>query len=145
MATNAKTGHGTILRRWMVTGIDSTVGQWEEIVEVTAISFSGASREVIETFILNNVDDYVNKLQGVLNAGSVSCTINYTRNQYNKLKQELETRGSNQYQIELPDGEALEFDGFISELPLDIGSDDVMQGEVVIEIDGKVDFVSEAS
>lgn len=145
MSTNAKTGHGTVLRRWTVSGIDSTTGTWEEIVEVTAISFSGASREVIETFILNNVDDYVNKLQGVLNAGTVSATINYTRNQYNKLKQELETRGSNQYQIELPDGEALEFDGFISELPLDIGSDDVMQGEVVFEIDGKVDFVSSAS
>lgn len=145
MATNAKTGHGTVLRRWAVQSIDSTTGQWEEIAEVTAISWGGATREVIETFVLNNPDDYVNKLQGVLNAGSVSVTLNYTKAQFAKLKEELETRGSNDYQIELPDGEALEFAGFITELPLDIGSDDVMQGEMVIEIDGKADFVSSAT
>lgn len=145
MSTNAKPGIGATLRRWATEAIDSTTGQWVEIVEVTAISIGGASREVIETFKLNNADDYVNKLQGILNAGSISVTINYTREQFMDLKQEMETRGNNQYQIELPDGEALEFDGFITELPLDIASGDVMQGEVVFEIDGKPDFVSAAS
>lgn len=145
MSTSAKPGIGAVLRRWATEAIDSTTGQWVTIAEVTALSWGGASREVIETFKLNNTDDYVNKLQGVLNAGSISATINYTREQFMDLKAEMETRGNNQYQIELPDGEALEWDGFITELPLDIGSDDVMQGEVTFEIDGKPDFVSAAS
>lgn len=145
MSTLAKPGIGAVLRRWATEAIDSTTGQWVEIVEVTAVSWGGVSREVIETFKLNNADDYVNKLQGVLNGGSITFTINYTREQYFDLKAEMETRGNNQYQLELPAGEALEFDGFITELPLDIGSDDVMQGEVVIEIDGKPDFLSAAT
>jgi hypothetical protein len=142
MSTNAKPGIGASFSRWATEAIDSTTGQWVELSEVTAIGWGGVSREVIEVFRLNNEDDYVNKLQGVLNAGSISLTINYTREQFFDLKAEMETRGNNQYQLKLPDGEALEFDGFITELPLDIGSDDVMQGEVVIEIDGKPDFVS---
>jgi hypothetical protein len=81
----------------------------------------------------------------VLNAGSITFTINYTREQFFDLQQEMETRGNNQYQLELPDGEALEFDGFITELPLDIDSADVMQGEIAIEISGKPEFVSAAS
>ena len=146
MATSAKPGIGAVLRRWATEPIDSTTGIWKTIAEVTSLSWSGVSREVIETFVLNNADDYVNKLQGILNAGQISATINYTREQFFDLKQEAETRGNNQYQLELPDGEALEWDGFISELPLDpIGSDDVMQGEVTFEIDGKPDFVSSAT
>lgn len=145
MSTNSKPGIGARLRRWATEAIDSTTGEWKEIVEVTAISWGGVSRNVIEVFKLNNEDDYVNKLQGVMNAGNVSLTVLYTREQFLDLKAEAETRGNNTYQLILPDGEALEWEGFISELPLDIGSDDVMQGEVVIEIDGRPDFVSSAS
>lgn len=145
MSTEAKPGIGATFRRWAIETIDSTTGVWKDLVEVTSISWGGVSREVIETFKLNNSDDYVNKLQGVMNAGSVTLTINYTREQYFDLKQEMETRGNQQYQLELPDGEALEFEGFITELPLEIGSDDVMQGDLVIEIDGKPDFVSSAT
>ena len=142
MATNAKPGIGAKLNRWDTS---ATVGVWEEIVEVTALSWGGASRNVIETFKLNNPDDYVNKLQGVINAGTISATVNFTRAQFTQLKADFETRGNISYQIVLPDGEGLEWSGFISELPLDIGADDVMQGEVTFEIDGKVNFLSTAT
>ena len=118
---------------------------WEEIVEITAMSHGGISREVIEVFNLNNADDYINKLQGVLNGGSISATINFTQAGYILLKADEETRGNQEYQIVFPDGEGLEFAGFITELPLNLGSDDVMAGEITIEIDGKPDFVSSAS
>ena len=142
MSTNAKPGIGVVLNRW-----DSTLSTpaWEEIVEVTALGWGGASRNVIETFKLSNADDYVNKLQGVLNSGSVTATINFTRAQFITLKADMETRGNQEYQIVFPDGEGLEFAGFVTELPLDLNSDDVMQGEVTFEIDGKADFVSSAS
>lgn len=142
MATVAKPGIGAKLNRWDVVG---TTGIWRTIAEVTNLSWSGASRNVIETFVLNNADDYVNKLQGILNAGSITASINFSKDQFNELKTDLETRGNVQYQIVLPDGEGLEWDGFITELPLDIGADDVMQGDVTFEIDGKLDFVSVAT
>ncbi len=142
MSTNSKPGIGAILNRWNTTG---TTGVWEEIVEVTALSHAGISRNTIEVFKLNNTDDYVNKLQGVLNGGSFSATVLFTQAQYKTLKTESEVRGSQMFQIVLPDGEGLEWDGYISELPLDIGSDDAMQGEVTWEVDGKPDFVTVAS
>ena len=142
MSTNAKPGIGAKLNRWAVTG---TTGAWEEVVEVTALSWTGASRSVIETFKLNNPDDYINKLQGILNAGTISATVNFTKAQFETLKSDFETRGNVFYQIVLPDGEGLEWEGFISELPLNVGSDDVMQGDVTFEIDGKPDFVTVAT
>lgn len=142
MATNARVGIGSVLRRW---NTDGTTGVWEEIVEVTNLDWDGSSREAIEVFKLNNADDYMNKLQGVLNANSVTATILYTQAEFLKLKADQETRGNQDYQLELPDGSALEWEGFITELPLSMGSGDAIQGDVVFEIDGKPDFVSSAS
>ncbi len=142
MSTAAKPGIGAVLNRWD----DSTsVGVFAEIVEVTNLSWDGPSRESIEVFKLGNSDDYVNKVQGVLNANTISATILFTHDQFIQLKSDLETRGGRDYQIVLPDGEGIEWTGFITELPLDIGSEDVMQGDVTFEIDGKADFVSAAS
>lgn len=142
MSTNARVGIGCKLRRW---NTDGTTGVWEEIVEVTNLDWDGPSRESIEVFKLNNSDDYVNKLQGVLNANSVTATILYTKDQFLTLKADMETRGNQNYQLELPDGAALEWEGFIAELPLSMGSGDAIQGDVSFEIDGKADFVSSAS
>lgn len=142
MSTNAKPGIGAVLNRWNPS---PSPGDWDEIVEVTNLSWDGASRESIEVFKLNNSDEYVNKIQGVLNSNTISATVLYTKAQFTKLKSDLETRGNRDYQIVFPDGEGLEWSGFITELPLDIGSDDVMQGDITFEIDGKADFVSVAT
>ena len=142
MSTQAKVGFGAILNKWVPT---PSPGAWTEILEVTSISWAGATRETVDVYVLNASDDYVNKLQGVLNAGSVTATVLFTRAGFALLKADLETRGDKEYQIVLPDGEGLEFAGFISELPLEITSDDVMQGDVVFQINGKADFVSVAT
>lgn len=140
ITSSPKPGIGTVLNKW-----DTVAGAWEEITNVTAISWDGPSRESIEFFKLNNADEYMNKVQGVLNANSISVTILFTTDIFNRLKTDEETRGNISYQIVMPDGEGIEWDGFITELPLDIGSDDVMQGDVTFEIDGKADFLSSAS
>jgi hypothetical protein len=139
MSTNAKPGIGASLQRWDTSG---SSGVWDTISEVFAIDWGGATREVITAFRLNNSDDYVNKLQGTLNGNSVTASIYFTKNQFAELKTDMETRGNINYQIRFPDGEGLEWEGFITELPVALGSDDVMSGEVVIEVDGKPDFVS---
>lgn len=135
-----RSGIGAVLNKW-----DSVAGAWVEITYITGMSWDGPSRETIEYFALNQTDSYVSKLRGVINAGSMTVTLLYTSQEFNRMKTDLETDQDQSYQIVLPNGEGIEFDGFISELPLDIGSDDVMQGEMVIEINGKADFVSSAS
>lgn len=141
MSTNAKTGIGVVLNRWEDA---TTSGAWEVISEVQAIGWGGSTREVINVFKLDNADDYVNKLQGVLDAGAISATILFTQAQFIQLKADHEYSGSRSYQIVFPDGEGLEWDGFIKTLPINWGSDDAMKGEVLFEIDGKPDFVSSA-
>ena len=140
MSTEARPGIGAKLKRWDTS---ASVGVWDTIAEVFAIDWGGATREVLTAFKLNNSDDYVNKLQGTLNGNSVTASIYFTKNQFAELKTDLETRGNINYQVELPGGEAVEWEGFVTELPLGgIASDALMSGEVVIEIDGKPDFVS---
>jgi hypothetical protein len=58
------------------------------------------------------------------------------------LKTQEETRGNFYYLVELPDGAGLEWEGFISELPINFSDGEVMQGDVSFQIDGKMDFIS---
>lgn len=140
MSTNARIAVGTVLNRW-----DDASSGWEEIVEVTHISWDGISREAIEIANLNTPDEYVNAIQGMLNANSMTATISYTKAQFIQLKKDIEHRGTIMYQVVFPDGEGIEFEGFIMELPLDLATDAQMGGDVVFRIDGKADFVSAIS
>jgi hypothetical protein len=143
MASSGKTAIGTILNRWDTVG---TTGEWRTVAEVTNIDWGGASRNIIETFPLNNADRYVSKKQGTINAGQVTITVNYTKAEFIEMKRDLETSGTIDYQIKLPDGEALEFSGYVVELPLSMGSDDLMTiGDLVIEVDGSMTFASTAT
>ena len=143
MSSGAAPGIGAKLKRWNTS---ASTGVWDTIAEVFALDWGGATREVLTAFKLNNADDYVNKKQGTLNGNNVTASIYFTKNQFAVLKTDVETRGNINYQIELPGGEAIEWEGFITELPLGgIGSDALMSGEVVIEVDGKPDFVSALS
>lgn len=145
MATSAKTGIGAKLNRWAVTG---TTGAWEEVVEVTALAHDGMSAEIIETKKLNDTDRYLNKLKGFLNAGEITATINFTQAGYETLKGDFEqTSPANIfYQIILPDGQGLEWEGpGVSELPLQIGADAPMSMDITFPVDGKPDFVTVAT
>lgn len=140
ITTSPRPGIGAILKKW-----NTTLGQWDEITNVIALAWDGPSRNVITYFPLNTSDEYMRKLQGVLDAQNITATILYTTDEFYRLKADEETRGNVDYQIVLPNGEGIEWDGFVSELPLTIGSGDVMSGDVVFAIDGKADFLSAAS
>ena len=130
-----------------IPGLHAQIYYWNgssytEIAEVTNIGWDGPTREVIEIANLNTVDEYMNKIQGVLNANNITCSINYTGAQWATLIDHLETRGNKFYRITLPDGFGIEWEGFLSEVPLDIPSDAQMAGEVVFSIDGRADLLS---
>lgn len=142
MASAGKTGIGIIFNRWDVVG---TTGLWRPVAEVTNIDMGGISRNVHETFPLSTADKYIAKKQGTINGGQVTVSFNYTKAEFIEMKRDLETSGTVDYQVLFPDGEALEFSGFVTDLPLGMGSDDIMQGDLVIEVDGKPDFQSTAT
>lgn len=131
------TGLGTKLKYW-----DSDGSKYEPISNVNTIDWDGPSRNTVEVGGLNPQDEYVRKLQGVLNAGSISANIQYSFSQYDTLKTQEESRGNYHYLVELPDGAGLEWEGYIESLPISIAEDAVMNGDVSFAVDGKVDFVS---
>jgi len=130
-------GVGAKLYYW-----DTDTSEYVEITEVDSLGWGGTSRNVVEVGGLNPTDFHVRKLQGLLNADAVTATIRYTFSQYLTLKDQEETRGNFYYLIELPDGAGLEWEGFISELPVNFSDSEVMQGDVVFQVDGKMDFIS---
>ncbi len=136
MATLAQVALGTVLSYW------DGVSTWVEIVEVTSIELNGPTREVIDVGKLNTADEYMNKLQGMLSGGDIAVSINYVESVYETLRTHMETRGNKMYQIALPNGEGLEFEGFITELPMKITTDDAVTHDVSITIDGQADFLS---
>jgi len=131
------TGVGAKLYYW-----DATLSEYVPITEVDSLSWDGTSRNVVEVGGLNPTDLHVRKLQGLLNAGALTATIRYKFDQYLTLKTQEETRGNFYYLVELPDGAGLEWEGFISELPINFSDGEVMQGDVSFQIDGKMDFIS---
>jgi hypothetical protein len=130
-------GVGAKLYYW-----DEDTSAYIEITEVDSLAWDGTSRHVAEVGGLNPSDFHVRKLQGLLNAGAITATIRYKFDQYLTLKNQEETRGNFYYLVELPDGAGLEWEGFISELPINFSDGEVMQGDVVFQIDGKMDFIS---
>lgn len=128
-------------------GIGAKLKYWDssayvEITDVNSLDWDGPSRNVIEVGGLNPTDEYVRKLQGLLNAGNITANIRYKYEQYALLLSQEETRGNKFYMVELPDGAALEWEGFVAELPLSLAEDSEMNGDVAFAVDGKADFLS---
>lgn len=113
-----------------------------EMGEITNIDWEGPTREAIEISNLNTEDEYVNRIQGVLNAGPVTLSMNYTFTGWAVIIDHIETRGKKFYRIQLPDGAGLEWEGFITEAPLGLPTDAQMAGDIVIVSDGRVDLIS---
>lgn len=141
MATQQVSGYGTVFGIW-----NGSV--FEELVEVTTISWTGPDRQVIEVALLNPDDENINKLQGLIDPGSLTVNWGYTEAGYQNLQEKLYFRGDQSFQIKLPDtagGGALEFDGFIKNIPLEFAPDATISGSIEITINGGVTFASVAS
>lgn len=136
-----RTAVGAVLNKW-----DAVAGAWVEIAQVGSIDWSGPSREVIEYFALNSPTSYINKAKGRMNAGQMTISLFYTSEVFIRMKTDLEDNSTIfDYQIVLPNGEGLEFSGFPVELPLSMTAEEVMSGDLMLEIDGEASFLSSAS
>jgi len=140
MASNAIAGVGTIFHRWDVT-VDSSGGEtgtWEKIAEITNISGPDKSRETIDVTSLDSTDGYREFIGSFRDAGSVSLSMNFTRATYETMNDDYESESRQYYEIVLPDGTSLEFEGLVTDLPLEVTTDDAISADATIKVSGKV-------
>ncbi len=111
------TGIGTKFRRW-----NSTLTVWEELSEIKSIEGPSMSRETIDTTTLNTSGGYRTFIAGFRSAGTISLTMNFTRDAFDHMKADFESDVIQNYEIILPDTEntSLEFEGLVTETPLSI-------------------------
>ena len=137
--SNAVSGIGASFRRW-----DSTGGTWEKIAEVLNIGGPTMSRDTIETTSLDNTDGYKTFIGALRDGGDISFGMIFARDTYEQMKDDFESDDLQNYEIVLPDDDntTLEFEGLITELPLDVPIDDKITCDISIKISGKVELDS---
>jgi predicted secreted protein len=131
----AISGKGTLLRRW-----NSGSAAWEEFAEVNNINGPGATRATIDTTHLQTSGGYRTFIAGFRDAGTLTFSANFTRDDFDTLKSDFESDTAQDYEVVLPDDEStsLEFEGLVTEMPLTIPPDDKVTIDVTIKISGEV-------
>ncbi len=131
------TGIGTKLYKW-------SGSSWEALAQITDISGPGASRETIDTTTLDTTGGYRTFIAGLRDSGTVSFTMNFTRDAYELMKDDFESDDLQDYMIELPDSEntTFHFQGLVTEMPLTIPTGDKITADVTIQISGQVTIES---
>jgi predicted secreted protein len=135
MSSKAIAGVGTSFRRW-----NPDTGVWDKIAEVNSISGPTMSRDFIDVTSLDSTGGYREFIAGFRDGGTVSLTMNFTRATYDLMKGDFEDDEAKNYEIFLPDNEetSFEFSGLVTELPLEIPTDDKVTTNVTIKVVGQV-------
>ena len=125
---------GTEFRRW-----NSTLGAWESLAEITAIAGPTMTRTTIDTTALDTTGGYMTFIGGLRDGGTVTLTMNFTRDTYEVAKADFENDTAQNYEIVLPDTEttSFEFEGLVTELPLGIQTNDKITADVTIKVSGQ--------
>jgi predicted secreted protein len=136
MASTAVAGVGTEFRRWG----GSTNPHWVAIAEINSITGPGMSRDTIDVTSLDSTGGYREFITGFRNAGTITLAMNFTRDTYETMLTDFESNVHQNYEISLPDIETTtwEFQGLVTELPLNIPADDKITADVTIQISGQV-------
>jgi len=140
MSTSAISGIGTKFQRWSAEA-------WHDIAEVNTIAGPGMSRETIDCTSLDSTGGYREKIGGLRDGGTVVLNMNFIRSNYDDFKDDFESSTVGNYRIHMDDTEetSVEFEGWVSELPLDISPDDRITMTVTIQVTGAIDVDSGAS
>jgi hypothetical protein len=143
MSNAAISGVGAKFYRWNPYASSSATADWEEMAEVNSITFDGFTRETIDVTDLKTASTnsgYRSKITGLRDSGTFSFNMNYTRSQYLKMKEDFESDSNQIYLVVLPDTSRtfLEFEGLLTELPLDIPLEDRINSDITVAIDGNV-------
>lgn len=131
--SNAVSGVGTQFRRWNGSA-------WANLAEINSITGPTMTRDFIDVTSLDSTGGYREFIAGFRDAGTISLSMNFTRNTYDAFKADFEDPNSHFYEICIPDAEltTLEFEGLVTECPITIPTDDKITADVTIKISGPV-------
>lgn len=144
MASSAISGVGTKFYRWDGS---SAVLAWVAIAEVNSISGPSMTRDTIDVTSLDSTGGYRDFIAGFRDGGTVTLTMNFTRATYDTMKDDFENDSAQNYEVVLPDDDntSFEFEGLVTELPLEIPTDDKVTANVTIKVVGQVTVNSGAA
>lgn len=133
MASNAVAGVGTLFRRWSGSA-------WVNLAEINNITGPGMTRDTIDVTSLDSTGGYREFITGFRNPGTLSMSMNFTRASFDTMQTDFESDSAQNYEIVLPDDEntTVEFEGYVTEIPLTIPPDDKVTVDVTIQISGQV-------
>lgn len=142
MPSLAISGIGAKFYRWST---DSS--EWEAIAEVVSIGGPNKSRETIDVTSLDSEDGYKEFIGSLRDGGSINLTMNYRRDTYEIMNNDYESDVRQNYKIVLPDTDetTLEFEGLVTEVPLNVSMDDKISVETVIKVSGKTSLYDGSS
>jgi predicted secreted protein len=131
--SQAISGVGTIFRKW-------TGSAWATISEITQINGPQMSRETIDVTNLDSDSGYREFIASFRDGGTINATMNFTRAGLDLMKADFDVDTVQYYEVVLPDTAqtSLEFQGFVTELPLSISPDSQITMDVTIKITGPV-------
>jgi len=135
--SNAIAGVGTVFQRW-------NGAAWDKLAEINSISGPTKTRDFIDVTSLDSVGGYREFIAGFRDGGTVTLNMNFTRATYDLMNTDFEDEESQFYEIVLPDADetSFEFLGLVTELPLEITTDDKVTANVTIKVNGKVEVNS---
>jgi predicted secreted protein len=119
---------------------DASSGTFLAIAEVGSITGPNLSRGTIDVTSLDSTDGYREFIGSFRDGGELTFEMNFTRDGYIFMKDDLESSTKVNYQIILTDtGEtAFDFLGFVTALGLAVPLDDKVSSSVTIKISGPV-------
>jgi len=137
MSSEAITGVGARFYRW-----DNS--DWKELSEINSFSFDGLSRDTIDVTDLTTAADnngYRSIITGLRSSGTVSFNMNFTKKQYDMMKTDFEGDDNQVFLLVLNDADNtyMEFEGLITDFPLDVPMEDRINSDITVAIDGRID------
>ena len=131
--SQAISGVGTAFHRW-------NGSHWDAIAEITSIKGPGLKRDQIEVTNLDSTGGYKEFIAGFKESGTISLTMNFIRSNYDLLLADFENDTPGNYEIILGDAvnTSFEFEGLVTELPLNVSAKDAITNDVTILITGQV-------
>lgn len=135
MASSAVAGVGTVIQRW-----NTSTGNWDKLAEVNSISGPTMTRDFIDVTSLDSTGGYREFITGFRDAGTVTLNMNFTRTSYDLMKADFENDTAQNYEIVLSDtvNTSFEFEGLVTEIPLEVPTDDKITVSVTIKLTGAV-------
>lgn len=139
MSVNAVVAKGTKFKR----GDGTSSETFADIAEVNSIGLPNQSRPMIDVTDLDSLAREF--IPGLLDAGQVTLTKNFTRDTYIQTKADLDDDNSHNYQIVFPDASntTIDFAGYVQEMAGDApGPDEKITSTVTYKITGDITISS---